>query len=177
MTWRTHLVGGVSSLWVLAAVPGIFAAGGALAAFAALGSLLPDLDAYDSKIRHLNLFKGFEPFVLPGQALHRMFGHRGLLHSGWGIAVCGALAIPISVMFGWQAGTGLLLGYASHIALDACTRTGVPFLYPSSRRFWLLPPWLRVVTGSPEEDGFLAVFAIFTLLFLLVTARQASGMW
>ena len=57
MTWPTHTLFGISTLWLLAPVPpevlhSIF---GVLAAAAALGALLPDLDASESKIKHLKI--------------------------------------------------------------------------------------------------------------------------
>jgi membrane-bound metal-dependent hydrolase YbcI (DUF457 family) len=62
---------------------------------------------------------------------------------------------------------GLLLGYASHLALDACTVSGVPLLYPANRKCHLLPKLLRVVTSSPEEG------LVFALVAGMVLARGA----
>ncbi len=183
MTWRTHVLGGVSSLWLIALIPG--ATGGSagadnlglLAAVAALGALLPDLDATDSKLRHLNLGAGVEPFVLPGRAMNRLLGHRGLLHSGWGIALFALLlALPLSLLMGWQPGVALLLGYTSHVALDACTKSGVPLFYPKRRRFWLLPPAFRVVTGGVAESALFVPLALAVLLLLLRTLHQMIGL-
>ena len=175
MTWRTHVLGGVASLWLLAAVPGAITVSsasesiagnlGLLATLATLGALLPDLDAGDSKLRHLHLGIGFEPFVLPGHLLSRTLSHRGLLHSALGVGLCAVLfALPVGIWLGWQAGAALLLGYLSHIALDGCTRSGVPLLYPSKVKSWLLPKSWRFVTGSVAEDVLLGP------LFLLVVA-------
>ena len=174
MTWRTHVLGGVASLWLLAAVPGAInsdiVAGniGLLATLATVGALLPDLDASDSKLRHLNLGIGFEPFSLPGHFMSKALSHRGLLHSGLGISLCAVLfALPLGLWLGWQAGLSLILGYISHVALDGCTRTGVPLLYPNKQKWWLLPaPW-RFVTGSFAEDVLLAPLFLLVLTLLL----------
>ncbi len=174
MTWRTHVLAGVGNLWLLEALPGGLTAGvgpgnaGLLAAVAALGALLPDLDAADSKARHLRV-GGVAPLLLPSLVLHRAFGHRGLLHSALGLVLFGLLAcLPLALWFGWQPPLALWLGYASHLAADACTRTGVPLLYPDRTRRFLLPPRLRLVTGSPAEEALLPLLALAVLPVLLL---------
>jgi len=181
VTWRTHVLGGVASLWLLKALPEGIGSGaalnnaGALAMAAALGALLPDLDAPRSKVQSLSLWGGgIQPFVLPSLLLHRAFGHRGLLHSAAGLVLFTLLfALPLSLWLGWQPAVALSLGYASHLALDACTKSGIPAWYPDRRRRHLLPPALRLVTGSAAED---VVFALLLLpvLLLLLTNLQAS---
>ena len=193
MTWRTHVLGGIASLWFLAIVPSAITvvgmdpmgadavAGnlGLLATVATVGALLPDLDSHDSKLRHLNLGIGFEPFVLPGHFMSRLFSHREMLHSALGIALCALLfSLPLSLWLGWQAGFALLLGYTSHIALDSCTITGVPFLYPDMTKRWLLPkPW-RFLTGSQAEEVLLAplAFLVFALLLSQLMRVYYSGL-
>ena len=164
MTWRTHLVGGVASLALLGAAPAMLSTetlGPAVLA-AALGSLLPDLDAADSRIKRLDV-GGIAPFALPALVLHRAFGHRGALHSLLGLLAAGLLvALPLGSVLGAAPAWALLLGYASHLVLDACTRSGVPLLWPRRNRFHLLPNPLRIVTGSPTED------LVFVLLAALV---------
>ncbi len=64
---------------------------GTLSAVAALGALLPDLDAPESKIKHLKLLgTDFKPFLLPAQVVSRSSQHRGLLHS---LAGCGSRSL------------------------------------------------------------------------------------
>lgn len=172
MTWRTHVLGGVASLWLLEALPGgaggQYAGGaGALAMAAALGSLLPDLDAADSKAKRLSV-GGVAPFALPALALHRMLGHRRLLHSALGLALFGLLVcLPLAVWWGAGLSLALGLGYASHLALDACTKAGIPLWHPNSRRCFLLPLALRVTTGSPDEEIALCLLALAALALLL----------
>jgi len=166
VTWRTHLVGGVASLWLLNAAPAVplsLETVGPAVLAAALGSLLPDLDAADSRIKRLEV-GGIAPFALPALVLHRAFGHRGALHSLAGLAAAGLLvALPLGSVLGAAAGWALLLGYASHLVLDACTRSGVPLLWPRRNRFHLLPYPLRIVTGSPAEDLFFVLLAALVL--------------
>ena len=74
MTWSTHALIGVNSLWLLTFVPPelISYDFGTLAACAALGALMPDLDASQSKIKHLKVpGTNFKPFLLPAQFVHR----------------------------------------------------------------------------------------------------------
>lgn len=179
MTWRTHALAGVASLWIVeAAAPALVAGGepgtlGLLAAVSALGALLPDLDAAQSKASNLSV-GGVAPLALPAILLHRAFGHRGLLHSGLGLLLFGLLVcLPLGFWWGGGLSLALWLGYMSHLAADACTRTGIPFLYPDRRRLFLLPARLRFVTGSAMEDAFLPLLAALALLLLVTGLNNA----
>ncbi len=148
---------------------------GSLTVLAAAAALLPDLDAQRSKIRSLKIGP-LRPFDPLGGLLYGAWGHRGPLHSLPGLAVFGLIAaLPLSLAWGWQYGAAALLGYASHLALDAMTRHGVPLL-PSlgrdgrwglRRRRHLLPPRWRFVTGSAAEDVLQACLLGLALLLLL----------
>jgi inner membrane protein len=199
VTWRTHAVGGVAALWLLAPVPNtlpgpslVGPSVGLLATAAALGALLPDLDAQDAKARHLSV-GGFQPLEPLGDLLHAAFGHRGLLHSLPGLALFALLlALPLSAWWGTGPSIAICLGYASHLALDSCTIRGIPLLPTRSqarrgqdrrnqdhrgkdakwsfvRRFHLLPSWLRVSTGTPSEDPVFFLLALAAMLLLLRT--------
>jgi membrane-bound metal-dependent hydrolase YbcI (DUF457 family) len=184
MMGRTHVMGGLSCLLLLALVPGGIVIGescanlGVLALCASLGALLPDLDSRESQIKHLTLGtrrNGIQPFFLPTTALHQALGHRGLLHSaaGLGIATVTA-ALPLGLWLGWQSAAALVLGYASHLVLDACTKSGIPLRYPNRMKCFLLPPYLRVTTGSAEEDAVFMMLAVLTIA-LLLTALNGSA--
>ena len=85
MMWRTHVMGGVAALWLLAPLPQ-FAMPDTmtLACLAAgLGALLPDLDANNSKIRHLG-GSGIYPFAPVAEHMNREYHHRGALHFAGG---------------------------------------------------------------------------------------------
>lgn len=178
MTWRTHLICGLGSLWVLEPF-GVGSSdsyalwiGGAM-----LGSLLPDLDASESKIRHLGWRQDglrVEPLQPLATLAHRAFGHRGFLHSVGGLAFCAALAAPTAKYLGGAFYGGILLGYASHLLADALTKSGVPLWQwrPSAppsraRRVHLLPRPLRFTTGSMAEEAFFMLMAMGVLAMLL----------
>ncbi len=136
---------------------------GAVAAAAALGALLPDLDAADSKIKHLRI-AGMKPFAPIAVVLYRGLGHRGLLHSLAGLGIISALTAPLIPWWGWQPSIALMLGYTSHLIADACTKDGIPVFYPNRRRYHLLPrPW-RITTGSLAEEMLLPFLAFAVLL-------------
>ena len=158
-------------------MPGTITGGtvGSLAALAAGAALLPDLDASRSKIRSLAVGP-IRPFDPLGALIYAALGHRGPLHSLPGLALFGLIAgLPALLGWGGTYAAALLLGFGSHLALDAMTRHGVPLLPTRGRdgrwgfrhRYHLLPPRLRFVTGSSAEDVLQAVLFGLTLLLLL----------
>ena len=169
MTWRTHLAGGLASLAVIPFAPSStsLALG---CVFAALGSLLPDLDARESKLSNVQIV-GVAPLKPLAWVVSRRLGHRGPLHSLLALLVVTVgISLPLSLFLDPLAGIGLSLGFASHILLDACTKSGVPLRWPELGRVRLLPPRLRFTTGSMAED------ILFLLLALLaVTYFVQSG--
>jgi inner membrane protein len=192
MLWRTHVLAGISCLWLLEAVPpGIQRDNLALlAGVAAFGALLPDLDAAESKIKHLSVAR-IKPFYIPAQAIHRQLGHRGFSHSLAGVALLALVAssatlaieyidLPLLSFWNWQASAALVLGYASHLAADASTKSGIPLLYvplvyPKKRRYHLLPPSLRFTTGSQAEETLFPLLALLILLLLLNHLSPQNG--
>jgi len=168
MTWNTHVLIGMNAVWLFELLPkdAVALNIGILTAVAALGALVPDLDAAESKLKHLSV-GGVKPFLVPAVLLHRQFGHRGLAHSLVGLSIFALLSVPLAAWWGWAASIALVLGYASHLAADACTRWGIPFLYPRKRRYHLLPAGWRFVTGS-EAEAVLFPFLALAVLLLLV---------
>ena len=85
MMWHTHAAMGASATWLL--YPFVLVDGSeniaVLLAFCVVGAMMPDLDAIESKIKHIRIM-GIKPFVPVSRAINREFGHRGLLHSLWG---------------------------------------------------------------------------------------------
>ncbi len=95
MRWDTHMLVAVNSLWLLAIVPDEvdFSTIGLLTAAAILGGLLPDLDAAESKIKHLQV-AGVKPFCLPAQVVHCTDVRRGMLHSLVGLGFIATITVP-----------------------------------------------------------------------------------
>ena len=177
MMGRTHALIGVCSLWLLAPLPHVLTAStlGPLALTAAVGALMPDLDATQSLIRSTQLL-GIRPFVPIAALLHGAFGHRGLLHSAVGLLLfCLLAALPLAFWWGLLPSLVLAIGYASHLAADACTKSGIPLLFPKKAKVHLLPPALRLSTGSQAEEGVLVAFALLAALLLLPLLLGQAG--
>jgi inner membrane protein len=147
----THIVAGVAVGYVI----GVAAAWTPLsiAALGALGGLcamVPDIDHPQSAIRRKT--------GALGTAAAFWMNHRGITHTLLAAAVfalvCALIARP-------EVAAAMAGGYLSHLILDACTPSGVPFLGPLSwRRFHLLPGGMRVRTGSFAEKGVLLTFVV-----------------
>lgn len=172
---RTHALLGISSLWLFTLLPAPGSAYniGLLAFCAAFGAMLPDLDASESKLKHVEI-GGVKPFLPPSVAINRSLGHRGLLHSLLGLSAFAVLTLPLIFWWSWQPWVALLLGYASHLGGDLCTVRGIPILYPQRKRQFLLPRPLRLVTGSLAEDMVFSLLAIAVLLLLLTHLALGS---
>ena len=165
---RTHALAGVASLWCFQAVPNLIRPEllAPLGALAALGALLPDLDANQSQIKHLSV-AGIKPFAPLSVLLNRTFGHRGVLHSLLGLGIVTLVLLPLAFATDLAVPLAISLGYASHLATDACTKSGIPLLYPDRRRHHLLPRPLRLTTGSQAEDGLFMIMAVLVAGLML----------
>ena len=176
MMGRTHILVGISSVWLLALIPNVVTPETLtpLAVCAALGALLPDLDANRSTISHLSVAH-IQPFAPISSVLSRDWGHRGMTHSLIGLAAFAVLVSPIALFWSWPIWAVLCLGYVSHLAADACTRSGIPLHYPNKRRFHLLPLRWRFRTGSLAEDALTPLVALLVLLLLLSLLPQPQN--
>ena len=160
-------MGGIVSLWIIPPTIPLDSISLAIA-FAVLGSLLPDLDARESKLSNVAM-GGITPLKSIARLLSRSLGHRGPLHSLLAVlvvAVC--FGLPLTLFLDPFAGLGLVLGYLSHLLLDACTKSGVPLTWPDPKRVHLLPRQLRCTTGSPAEDGIFIILSLAASGLLLI---------
>ena len=104
-----------------------------LIAASMVGSLLPDIDHPKSWIGRRILF-----ISLPISAL---VGHRGITHSL--LAILGMAIVGYMGLTYWRLDlgawapsvVGLSLGYASHLFGDWASNSGIPLLWPSSKRY------------------------------------------
>lgn len=178
MTGRTHVSGALASLWLLALLPSALtpATLPLLALSAALGGLLPDLDAARSTLQAVRV-GGVQPLAPLARLLNRQFGHRGFLHSLCFLALL-ALLLMLGVLWlpwlPWPVAMGVLVGYASHLMLDAATPSGVPLGLRGRDRLHLLPEPLRIRTGSDAEDVLFVLLVLAALILALVQMSQQS---
>ena len=179
----THQLSGVGLAAVAAAAldaPAPTAA--VLVAAAWLGSLLPDADKAGSHVyqrtrlerRHLSARAVGAVARLPLRLLV-MLPHRGITHSLFACAVAaavaGGLVSLLAPTLAAAAAAGAGIGYAAHVAGDACTPGGVALWAPlSRRRRWLLPAFARIPTGSLRETAAAALFTVLSVGAVLVLA-------
>lgn len=164
MLGKTHKAGAVAlSLTLISAEvmypvtdspvkSGLFVAG------AVIGSLMPDLDVKSSTASKK---AGLLSFIT-----RLFFEHRGT-HSIFVLAIIGAiLAIPAVLIpggYGLPVLWGVILGYASHILLDICTKKGCPVFNPIKINVSILP----LKTGGIVERIIRIVFIIIIIYSLI----------
>ena len=153
--------------------------------FAAIGSLVPDIDNARS-----TLGQKLGPI---SKEIQHLAGHRTIFHSLLGLILTAAVIWGAQFGLGWallQAGyvdtahalnvglppqewvntgggiafLGLLVGYFLHLVADSLTLGGVPWLYPSRVRFGFPPnrKW-RFKNGSVWEP--VTLFVVCALVF------------
>jgi inner membrane protein len=180
MKGSTHAVIGANTVWILALIPG-FSWNPLLILVGALGGLLPDLDASNSKIKHLEIGYGtgksrlaLKPFYLVSLFISSIFKHRGVFHSilaiilvGWGSYILFLFLsqwMEILAHLFWLA---LTLGYASHLIADGMTHHGIPLFWPWQRNIHFLPKPMRIRTGGIIEKIIYVSFLLILVLFLI----------
>ena len=89
---------------------------------AAAFAVIPDIDTVKSKAG-----KWLEPFSIVIGVFSK---HRGIMHTALAAATTYLL---MSTFFSKQIAAAALIGYSSHIILDAMTVAGVKLLYPFSK--------------------------------------------
>jgi membrane-bound metal-dependent hydrolase YbcI (DUF457 family) len=183
MRAATHGLVGVTTAVVAADAfdPGT-AALAVIAASALLGTRLPDADVPRARIyrrtlteRRIWLIHVLGTIVRRPLVFAQRFQHRGITHS---LTACAVVSVVLGLMAslasgpaGVVVGSGVAIGYLTHIALDACTLGGVCAWAPFKRNpAWLLPPRARIRTGSLAELGFAIVFAAVATCALALVA-------
>jgi membrane-bound metal-dependent hydrolase YbcI (DUF457 family) len=88
-------------------------------------------------------------------------GHREGSHwlPVWAVLSAVAYAVTAPLLGPWAV-VGFCAGYLSHLAGDACTRAGIPLVPYTAVRLHLLPPLLRIRTGSAGETVFTATYIV-----------------
>lgn len=156
MTWKTHVVGGLLLSEAVCLAIGA-EAGTTLATTAVSGvmALAPDLDHPNSKPSRFGLNR------LIAYPLNSLFGHRGFIHSPllwFSLSIILVLCkLPV-----WLC-LGVFLGTLSHLILDTLNPSGIPWLYPSKRRFHLA----SICTNSSAEILILVLLAVPCVLLFI----------
>ncbi|AOC55476.1 MULTISPECIES: metal-dependent hydrolase [Bacillus] len=153
MTGKTHIMGGIAASTAVAYYYGLDPV--IMAAAGSAGALIPDLCHTKSKIGR--------KFPLLSTLISSVFGHRTFTHSLLFLLIIYFLAttyIPNDSL-----STGLLVGMASHLILDAGTVNGIKFLFPASIKV-RLPFYVK--TGSTGEQVVLAALTVVTCYYIAV---------
>jgi inner membrane protein len=150
-----------------------------LAAASLCGSRLPDVDQLGARVHRRSRAERRSPLLgavgaslrLPSLAFAALVPHRGITHSALACAaatgVAALIAFPTGGGTAFVVGAGVAIGYAAHLAADACTPGGASLWAPvSPQRVWLLPPRARIRTGSLREAA-LAAGALAALALVL----------
>ncbi len=151
MMFLTHVLFGILSGYVASGFLG-FGNNLLFAAVAAAASVLPDIDHVSSKLGRM-----LPPFSV---ILNLLFSHRGFLHS----VFPPLLLYFIIASASREIASAVLVGYVSHLLLDATTTKGIRFLHP-------LPVKIR---GFIRTNSF--VEKIILLLLLMAVIIAFSGM-
>ena len=130
MMWYTHAAMSASAAWLL--VPFLpqndstFIA--VLLVFCVIGAMVPDLDAVESKIKHPKIL-GIKSFVRVRIQSHQPYPWTPRITAlATRVGRVDLVAPTFKHRNGWLPFVALSLGYISHLAVDACTKTGIPLL-------------------------------------------------
>ncbi|WP_377888928.1 metal-dependent hydrolase [Alkalihalobacillus sp. R86527] len=159
MEGKTHLMGGLCigaaahSYYIteLLTVPELFVFYGSCL----FGALLPD-------ICHPGSWTGRKAKLL-SKNISRFFGHRTITHSILFLILIYWLTSSFTFMFDEIVQTGLLVGVASHLVLDALTVRGIQLFYPIPTRV-RFPLYFK--TASKGESVVNSSLILLTLFFV-----------
>ena len=121
-------------------------------AFVLFGALLPDIDKPESKVGSK---------VRPvSNLIQAIFGHRGVVHTIWGMFVfCGLFWYFVNKTYG----VALFVGFFSHLLIDGFTKMGINFLHPVAK----LHLSGFVETGTFSETIVLIVIIALSIIVLI----------
>ncbi len=113
--------------------------------------VFPDIDGVRGKI------KKWIPFSM---AASFFLGHRGIFHS---LVIPGSLWLLSAFLGKSEIGAAIMIGYSSHLFLDALTPKGIAPFYPFSKKRISGP----IKTGSFMEYLMLFLFIVIAALLWL----------
>lgn len=172
MNKTTHIIAGVTAgvavnkfvvptLTNVASAEG-FVGIGAVMAGAFIGSVLPDID-------HPGSFIGrkVKPISI---ILNRTVGHRGMTHAPiFVLGLSALLGFLVMKLTGFTQAIslffvlGLFAGMVSHLLMDMLTKSGIPLLYPFSKKDFSIAPFK---TGGIGE--YIASLACILIIFFMM---------
>ena len=176
MTGMTHISGGIlaAELMLAALQPDIRDSSQLLLiSWAAVGSILPDIDHATSKISNRNIKLKALAF-----ALQNIFGHRQMIHSPF-IGALISLAVYFLSAESVNAGSlpaevRILLpiffaaGYLSHLILDSLNPAGILWLWPFKKRRYRMA---RISPRSAKEWLILCALVIADVGIAMVVLK------
>ena len=150
MQGNTHIVGGITASLAFAQFsndnPLVLVGAGVI------GALLPDICHRGSKIGRT--------FPLIAKLVTTVFGHRSFTHS---LLFLISMMVLLHMLIPYRAiSIGIIIGMASHIILDMCTKKGVKLFFPAtvSIRFPL-----TTKTGRKVEGIVLMLLSMLSIYF------------
>lgn len=148
MQGNTHIVGGITASLAFAQFsndnPLVLVGAGVI------GALLPDICHRGSKIGR--------KFPIVSKLVNMVFGHRSFTHS---LLFLLFMSLVLHTFVPYEAiSIGIIIGMASHIVLDMCTKKGVKLFFPAtiSIRFPL-----TTKTGSKVENVVLMLLSMLSI--------------
>lgn len=150
MTGKTHIMGGIAVTTAYAYYSNYDPT--TLIISGAIGAIIPDICHGGSKIGRR--------FPVLSKIINAIFGHRTITHSLLFLVLIGYVISLVSE--NQSIVIGVLLGMASHLVLDACTKNGIKLLYPASVTV-RLPITTR--TGGVIENIVLIALTVVTIYY------------
>ncbi|MEA0565329.1 metal-dependent hydrolase [Lysinibacillus irui] len=148
MQGNTHIVGGITASLAFAQFsndnPLVLVGAGVI------GALLPDICHRGSKIGRT--------FPIIAKLVNTVFGHRSFTHS---LLFLLLVMLILHTLIPYRAiSIGVIVGMASHIVLDMCTKKGVKLFFPASVSI-RFP--LTTKTGSKVEGIVLMLLSMLSI--------------
>ncbi|MEA0552321.1 metal-dependent hydrolase [Lysinibacillus irui] len=148
MQGNTHIVGGITASLAFAQFsndnPLVLVGAGVI------GALLPDICHRGSKIGRT--------FPIIAKLVNTVFGHRSFTHS---LLFLLLVMLVLHTLIPYRAiSIGVIVGMASHIVLDMCTKKGVKLFFPASVSI-RFP--LTTKTGSKVEGIVLMLLSMLSI--------------
>ncbi|MBN8207817.1 metal-dependent hydrolase [Bacillus sp. NTK071] len=120
-----------------------------------LGSLLPD-------VCHPGSWTGRRAKVL-SKGISRYFGHRTITHSILFVVLIYWLTSTFAFQDNELIQTGLLIGFVSHLILDAMTVRGIQLFYPIPLRV-RFPVYMKTAS---KAEGLISSILVISAIFLI----------